>query len=68
MNDSVIIKDWILPEDMPKGDECDRYYKIQKYITNTLSENQFTISQTRHMFNCILRQFEREMPVTNHTK
>lgn len=63
-----IIKEKILPEDSPRTEEYKNYNKIEKDIINTLSENQFTISQTRYMFNNILRQFERNMPVTNHTK
>ena len=44
------------PEDMPINDvEC-----------KTL--NKFTISQSRYLFTCILSQFEREMPVSNHKK
>lgn len=68
MNDSVIVKDWVLPEDMPRNEEFNNYAKVESDIINTLSENQFTISQARYMFNNILKQFERKMPVTNHTK
>lgn len=64
----TMLKDLLLPEDYPKGEETDKYYRIQTDIINTLSKNQFTISQTRQMFNNILRQFERDMPVTNHSK
>ena len=67
MFNETIIKE-LLPEDFPRGEEINNYNKIERDIINTLSENQFTISQTRCMFNNILRQFEREMPVTNHTK
>lgn len=63
-----IIKEKILPEDIPRTKECNNYNKIKRDIINTLSENQFTISQARYMFNNILNQFERNMPVTNHTK
>lgn len=52
-----------LPEDM----FCDdRFYKIQSQLINTLSENKLTIAQTRYLFNTIIEQFEKEMPVTNH--
>ena len=68
MNDSVIVRDWVLPEDMPRNEEFNNYAKVESDIINTLSENQFTISQARYMFNHILRQFERKMPITNHTK
>lgn len=55
--------------DTPGGmEEWKTYDKIGKEIINTLSENQFTISQTRYLFNNILEQFERNMPVTNHYK
>lgn len=67
MFNETIIRE-ILPEDFPSGKESDNYNRIEREIINTLSENQFTISQTRYMFNNILRQFERRMPVTNHTK
>jgi hypothetical protein len=63
-----IIKEKILPEDFPRTEEYNSFYRIEKDIISTLSENQFTISQTRYLFNNILKQFEREMPVTNHTK
>lgn len=63
-----IIKKNFLPEDSPRTEEYNNYNKIEKDIINTLSENQFTISQARYLFNNILKQFEREMPVTNHTK
>lgn len=68
ISEITMFKELLLPEDYPHGEETDRYYKVQKDIINTLSENQFTISQTRQMFNNIIRQFERYMPVTNHTK
>ena len=58
-----------LPSDEPKGEtEWSVYKQIEKDIINILSENKFTISQTRCMFNNILSQFERNMPVTNHYK
>lgn len=67
MFNETIIKE-LLPEDFPRTEEYKNYNKIEKDIINTLSENQFTISQARYLFNNILKQFEREMPVTNHTK
>lgn len=54
--------------DYPTYNECDKYNIMKKEIINTLSENQFTISQTRYLFNEIVEQFERNMPVTNHKK
>lgn len=54
--------------DTPGVEEWAKYDEIGKDIINTLSENQFTISQTRYLFNNILEQFERGMPVTNHYK
>ena len=57
------------PEDMPIGDvECKIFNKLKTNIINLLSENKFTISQSRYLFTCILSQFEREMPVSNHKK
>ena len=41
-------------------------YNIKKKFIKILSENKFSISQTRCLFNSILEQFERYMPVTNH--
>lgn len=55
--------------DNPGGmEEWGKYDTIKKEIINTLSENQFTISQTRYLFNDIVEQFERNMPVTNHKR
>lgn len=53
-----------LSEDIMQDSE--RFGRVYTQFINALSENQFTISQTRHLFNSILNQFEREMPVTNH--
>lgn len=39
---------------------------VKNQFINILSENQFSISQTRCLFNSIISQFERFMPVTNH--
>lgn len=68
MFENTLMGNIILAEDSPRNNEYDKYSKIEKEIINTLSENQFTISQTRYMFNNILMQFERYMPVTNHRK
>lgn len=46
--------------------DTEKFNKVYTQIINTLSENKFTISQTRYLFNSVLNQFEREMPVTNH--
>lgn len=57
------------PEDMPIGDaKCKVFDMLKNNIINMLSENEFTISQSRYLFTCILSQFEREMPVTNHVE
>ena len=55
-----------LPEDFPKKDNELAFEDLKKDIINMLSEKRFTISQARHLFTCILSQFERNMPVTNH--
>lgn len=62
MSNSTIIKE-VLPEDIFAGETLCR---LQSEIINALSESKLSISQTRHLFNTILNQFEREMPVTNH--
>lgn len=62
MFENTIIKD-IPPEDvMPAGVG----ENVKNQFINILSENQFSISQTRCLFNSIIGQFERLMPVTNH--
>lgn len=59
----------LFPEDMPIEDEkINSFNKLKTSMINMLSENKFTISQTRYLFTCILSQFEREMPVTNHVE
>ena len=65
MFENTVIKE-VLPEDT-MGDS-NIYKDVYSKIVNELSENQFTISQVRHLFNSILERFEREMPVTNHVK
>ena len=53
------------PEDIPKitGNE---FCELEKNIINMLSEKGLTISQVRYLFTCIMSQFDRDMPVTNH--
>lgn len=63
MFNNTIIKE-ILPTDMMADTE--KFNRVYTQIVNALSENKFTISQTRHLFDSVLNQFEREMPVTNH--
>lgn len=65
MFENTVIKE-VLPEDMMA--DSNKFKEVYSKIVNELSENQFTISQSRHLFNCILEQFERKMPVTNHTR
>lgn len=64
MVNNTIIKEILPTTDMMADTE--KFNRVYTQIVNTLSENKFTISQTRHLFNSILNQFEREMPVTNH--
>lgn len=55
------------PEDMPTGDaKIKSFNELKNSMINMLSENKYTISETRYLFTCILSQFERDMPVTNH--
>lgn len=63
MFENIIIKE-TMPEDVMTGDT---FNNVKKYIISALSENQFSISQTRYLFSTIINQFERHMPVTNHT-
>lgn len=57
---------WNNIRELPEDARMDEVFKnIQVQFINTLSENNFTISQTRYLFNTILNQFETEMPVTN---
>lgn len=62
MFENTVIKE-IPPEDIMSGIAFDN---IKNQFINTLSENQFSISQTRYLFSSIITQFERHMPVTNH--
>ena len=60
-----IFKDF-LPETVPV--DISRLNIIQQKIINTLSENQYTISETRYLFNSILSRLEESMPIINHFK
>jgi len=62
MYENTIVKERP-PEDTMYGSIGD---EIKKEFISILSENKFSISQTRCLFNSILEQFERYMPVTNH--
>ena len=53
------------PEDMIKEDV---FLNVKSQFINVISENKLTISQTRFLFSSILEHFDRNMPVTNHTK
>ena len=53
------------PEDVIKEDV---FSDIKSQFINVISENKLTISQTRFLFSSILEHFDRNMPVTNHTK
>ena len=68
MYENTVIKE-NPPESRPVGDdEYKLFCNIERMFIDTLSENQFTISQARYLFNHILNQFEMYMPVTNHKK
>lgn len=62
MYENTVIKDMPLEDDVPAsiGEN------VRSQFINILSENQFSISQTRCLFNSIISQFEMYMPVTNH--
>jgi hypothetical protein len=62
MFENTIVKD-IPPEDVISDSVGEN---VKNQFINILSENQFSISQTRCLFNSIISQFERLMPVTNH--
>lgn len=62
MFENTVIKDKPSEDVMPAGIG----ENIKNQFINILSENQFSISQTRCLFNSIISQFERHMPVTNH--
>ena len=46
----------------------DTFYKLESQFVNAISENKLSIAETRYLFNCILNRFEKDMPVTNHSK
>lgn len=62
MFENTVIRDMPLEDVIPAvvGEN------VKNQFINILSENQFSISQTRCLFNSIISQFERYMPVTNH--
>lgn len=62
MYEHTVIKEMSL-EDIIPGSIGEN---VKNQFINILSENQFSISQTRCLFNSIISQFERYMPVTNH--
>lgn len=62
MFENTVIKE-ISPEDVIPAGVGEN---VKNQFINILSENQFSISQTRCLFNSIISQFERLMPVTNH--
>lgn len=62
MFENTVIKE-IPPEDVIPASIGEN---VKNQFINILSENQFSISQTRCLFNSIISQFERYMPVTNH--
>lgn len=62
MFENAVIRDMPLEDVIPAGVG----ENVKNQFINILSENQFSISQTRCLFNSIISQFERYMPVTNH--
>lgn len=62
MFENTVTKE-IPPEDVMPADIGEN---VKNHFINILSENQFSISQTRCLFNSIISQFERYMPITNH--
>lgn len=62
MFNNTIIEKMPLEDVIPAGTG----ENVKNQFINILSENQFSISQTRCLFNSIIEQFERRMPVTNH--
>ena len=62
MFENTVIREMPLEDIMPVGVG----ENVKNQFINILSENQFSISQTRCLFNSIISQFERLMPVTNH--
>lgn len=62
MFENTVIKEMPSEDVMPAGIG----ENVKNQFINILSENQFSISQTRCLFNNIIEQFERYMPVINH--
>ena len=60
-----LVLNHVEPEDMIKEDV---FLNVKSQFINVISENKLTISQTRFLFSSILEHFDRNMPVTNHTK
>lgn len=60
---TVIVKE--LPEKIFADDV---FSKLESQFVNAISENKLSIAETRYLFNCILNRFEKDMPVTNHSK
>ena len=60
---TIIVKE--LPEEIFTGDT---FSNLESQFVSAISENKLTIAETRYLFNCILNRFEKDMPVTNHTK
>ena len=58
MFENTVIKEIPIEDVIPAIGE-----NIKNQFINILSENQFSISQTRCLFNSIISQFERYMPV-----
>lgn len=67
MYENKLIKENLPESKSMDDDEYKLFCNIERKFINTLSENQFTISQTRYLFNHILNKFERYMPATNNT-
>ena len=60
-----LVLNHVEPEDMIKEDV---FLNVKSQFINGIAENKLTISQTRFLFSSILEHFDRNMPVTNHTK
>lgn len=60
---TVIVKE--LPEKIFADDV---FSKLESQFVNAISENKLSIAETRYLFNYILNRFEKDMPVTNHSK
>ena len=60
-----LVLNHVEPEDMIKEDV---FLNVKSQFINVISENKLTISQTRFLFSSILEHFDRNRPVTNHTK